>query len=136
MNRPTLFLTLLSILFTALSCLSDKAGKEAEMRVAVTEVAVGHMDRTEQVSDENQHPFSAAHISAGQAHYAFGTRNFRSLSFHGSHSGRNLGSGRAGQTLRLCLHPFTQLYQSVLSNPAGAASPRSYYVIALRRILC
>ena len=136
MQRRTYFITLLQLLLCTLVCLSCMNGQKMPVPAAVHTTTVEGGSRQQQVSGERQHPFSTAHIGEGQACYVFGTRSFRSLSFHGSGLGRNLGNCRAVHHLRLCQHSDTHLPADVRTGSAGAASPRNYYVIALRRILC
>ena len=74
--------------------------------------------------------------AGGQSHRVVTTRNSRVLPTHGGKPGQHLSRWAHHASSNLLKHTLLLLRRSPLWLRTGAASPRHYYVIALRRLLC
>ena len=88
------------------------------------------------LTEKRQQPFSEALIKSESPQNVNASRPTRLLPTHGGKVGKSLGNGSHSNSSntfnRFHLCKFIGFSQTRM----GVASPRSYYVIALRRILC
>lgn len=74
--------------------------------------------------------------SGGQSHRVVTTRNSRILPSHGGKPGQTDGRWTRHHSSNSIKYALLHLRQSPNWLHTGVASPRHYYVIALRRLLC
>lgn len=89
-----------------------------------------------QVAEEPQSPVEAAFRSAPSSHRVASSRSSRVQTTHGGRT--NHTHGRVLADVLSYLHKYLPLgdVSSKSSSAQAFASPRLYYVIALRRLLC
>ena len=94
-------------------------------------------DRRQRFADEVPLcPMGAALRSMPSSHRVASSRSARLLPTFGGKPGQQNGHGAANGLSNLLKHVFLQLCRDARRPRIDAASPRLYYVIALRRILC
>jgi hypothetical protein len=81
-------------------------------------------------------PVSTAAISPRNLQRIGGSRPTRLIPTHSGKPSRIFGKWIAGYSFNLSNQIHYFLRHAFLKSKSGAASPRFYYVIALRRILC
>lgn len=86
------------------------------------------------VTEERQRPTTVQ--NGRQSERVGSSRPTRLLPTHGPKPSRGVGRWMDSLSSNLIKYDFLRLVVGRLSAGRGAASPRSYYVIALRRILC
>ena len=95
-----------------------------------------HDDAFDNILKEQQAPLTSALRSDNSSHRVNPSRTIRLLPTNGNNSNRC--NGRCSN-YSLYTHPFYAthlLCHAAQGMSAGVASPRYYYVIALRRLLC
>lgn len=95
-----------------------------------------HDDTFDNILKEQQAPLTSALRSDNSSHRVNPSRTIRLLPTNGNNSNRC--NGRCSN-YSLYTHPFYAthlLCHAAQGMSAGVASPRYYYVIALRRLLC
>ena len=128
--------------FTALLCgfFGSKAGIRAQDIVCSEEKNDAQICANDgwlkQVAEEPQGPIGASLQDATSSHRLASSRPSRQLPTHGGrtghHHGRLVGDGLSNlYKYHLCWHCY-----SFVSFQRLSSSPRLYYVIALRRLLC
>jgi len=85
---------------------------------------------------ERQMPLASAVITAKTGQRVGSSRPVRLHPSNGGKPGRMLGRWTAGESYQLSKYFALLLHRMDCGLRVGAASPRHYYVIALRRILC
>ena len=85
---------------------------------------------------ERQMPLAGAVITAKTGQRVGSSRPVRLHSSNGGKPGRMLGRWTAGESYQLSKYFSLLLHRMDCGLRVGAASPRYYYVIALRRLLC
>lgn len=75
-------------------------------------------------------------VSAKNSHRIGSSRSIRLMPSHGGKPGRSLGHWASDHSSYLSNLSCLLLHQASFRSQTWAASPRYYYVIALRRILC
>ena len=88
-----------------------------------------------QVAEEPQSPVESALRTAPSSHRIVSSRPTRLLPTHGGRPTHHHGRGSSDGLLKFYKYQPQQCYGFV-SLPWTFASPRLYYVIALRRLLC
>lgn len=88
------------------------------------------------VAEEPQTQQSPCLRTGGQSHRVVSSRNSRILPTHGGKPGQHHGRWARNSSCQPLKNSLLCLHHSHLWFRAGTASPRHYYVIALRRLLC
>lgn len=112
-----------------MSDFSDKAKQDQQY-------ILFHDNAFDNILKEQQAPLTSALRSDNSSHRVNPSRTIRLLPTNGNNSNRC--NGRCSN-YSLYTHPFYAthlLYHAAQGMSAGVASPRYYYVIALRRLLC
>ena len=112
-----------------MSDFSDKAKQDQQY-------ILFHDDAFDNILKEQQAPLTSALRSDNSSHRVNPSRTIRLLPTNGNNSNRC--NGRCSN-YSLYTHPFYAthlLCHAAQGMSAGVASPRYYYVIALRRLLC
>ena len=86
--------------------------------------------------EERQRPLGEVLLKSNQTQRINSSRPVRLLPTHGGKPGRNFIGCHTNHSFNLSKYALLFLRQSAIRLWAGIASPRFYYVIALRRILC
>ena len=86
--------------------------------------------------EERQRPLGEVLLKSNQTQRVNASRPARLLPTHGGKPGRSLFGYHANHSFNPSKYALLYLRQNTIRLWAGIASPRFYYVIALRRILC
>ena len=89
-----------------------------------------------QVAEEPQSPVESSLRSAPSSHRVASTRSSRLLPTHGGRPGQHHGRGGSDGCCPLQTFPGGGFAKSSHNPGRVSSSPRLYYVIALRRLLC
>lgn len=125
------------VLFVATAAPSERVSAQAFASHGQQEESVRQRDLlgTSQ-AEEKQRPYGEALVKTLPFQRIGSSRPSRLFPTHGGKSGRSLGHGTPHHSFNHLILVYRHL-GSRLSKPCGgAALPRYYYVIALRRILC
>jgi len=87
-------------------------------------------------ADERQRPYGEALVKTLPLQRVGSSRTPRLFPTQGGKSGRSFGSGEQHHSFNHLFPVFRCLGLRLYKSCGGAALPRYYYVIALRRILC
>ena len=85
---------------------------------------------------QGQLPPAGVLVSAKNSHRIGSSRSVRLMPSHGGKPGRSLGHWASNYSSYLSNLSCLLLHNASSRSQSWAASPRYYYVIALRRILC
>ena len=89
------------------------------------------------MAEEPQGPTGSALRSSQSSHRVASSRSVRLLPVHGGKPGsQHTGRWTRHESSHLIIFKKASLRGIQLGFPVGATSPRHYYVIALRRLLC
>ena len=89
------------------------------------------------MAEEPQGPTGSALRSSTSSHRVASSRSVRLLPVHGGKPGsQHTGRWTQHESLHLIIYKEASLRGIRIGFPAGVTSPRHYYVIALRRLLC
>ena len=87
-------------------------------------------------AEERQRPYGEAIVKTLPLQRIGSSRPSRLFPTHGGKSGRSLGHGTPHHSFNHLILVYRHLGSRLSKSCGGAALPRYYYVIALRRILC
>ena len=108
-------------------------GAQSEVRKG--DCIVQHDGLHRYMVQQKQMPLAGAVITAKNGERVGGSRPLRLIPTHGGKPGRTIGRWAADDSFHLS-HIRTLLRANGCGLQVRAASPRYYYVIALRRLLC
>ena len=91
---------------------------------------------TGSLMEERQQPLGESLVKSQQSQRVNSSRPARLLPTHGGKPGRGLAQGIHNNSSNLFKYLFLCRGLDIYKARTGVASPRFYYVIALRRILC
>ena len=91
---------------------------------------------TGSLMEERQQPLGESLVKSQQSQRVNSSRPARLLPTHGGKSGRGLGLGIQNNSSNQFKYFHLCRCLDIFKARTGVASPRFYYVIALRRILC
>lgn len=128
-------------LIAALLCgvLGSVAGVRAQHAVAYGQIGEEQIKaedgRLKQMAEEPQSPAGTSFRTVPSTHRVASSRPVRLLPTHGGRTGQNQGRWAADG---FSLHKYLPGWQcfGIAGQHRAAPSPRLYYVIALRRLLC
>lgn len=88
------------------------------------------------LTEKRQQPFGEALIKSESPQNVNASRSTRLLPTHGGKPGKSIGNGSHSNSSNTLKRFHLCKFVGTSQTRMGVASPRSYYVIALRRILC
>ena len=91
---------------------------------------------TGSLMEERQQPLGESLVKSQQSHRVNSSRPARLLPTHGGKSGRGLGQSVQNNFSDQIKYFYLCRCLNIFKARMGVTSPRFYYVIALRRILC
>ena len=112
-----------------MSDFSDKAKQDKQY-------ILFHDDAFDNILKEQQAPLTSAVRSNNNSHRVNPSRTIRLLPTNGNNTNRNNGRCSNCSLYNLPLYATHLLCHAAQGMLAGVASPRYYYVITLRRLLC
>ena len=125
------------VLFVATAAPSERVSAQAFASHGQQEESVRQRDLlgTSQ-AEEKQRPYGEALVKTLPFQRIGSSRPSRLFPTHGGKSGRSLGHGTPHHSFNHLILVYRHLGSRLSKSRGGAALPRYYYVIALRRILC
>lgn len=125
------------VLFVATAAPSERVSAQAFASHGQQEESVRQRDLlgTSQ-AEEKQRPYGEALVKTLPFQRIGSSRPSRLFPTHGGKSGRSLGHGTPHHSFNHLILVYRHLGSRLSKSCGGAALPRYYYVIALRRILC